>query len=198
MTSADDIPLDPVQAKTPAPGGSSRRSKGRGALSWVLTVVVALAATFAIKTWVLQVYSIPSESMVPALMIDDRVVVSKLSGDPGRGDIIVFDRPQNDVTIDPAAPKVLIKRVIGLGGETVDAPEGLVTIDGKPLDESYLPDGTRTVITAPIVVPEGKVLVMGDNRGSSKDGRVFGPISTSTIVGRGVLRVWPLDRFGGL
>jgi signal peptidase I len=183
-------------------------------MSWVITIVIALGVTFVVKTWVLQVYSIPSTSMVPTLEVGDRVVVSKLETDPGRGDIVVFDRPATSPA-GPDDPEVLIKRVIGLPGEHVSSRDGHVYVDGKLLEESYLPEGTVTRIGCretwgscdsvdpqaegfELVVPKGAYLVMGDNRSNSSDGREFGPIDQELIVGRGVLRVWQLSRFGGL
>jgi signal peptidase I len=173
------------------------KSHNRTILSWAITIVLALGLTLVVKTWFYQPFSIPSASMVPTLEIGDRVVVSKLNKDPGRGDIIVFDRPANDPA-GPGEPEVLIKRVIGLPGETVSAVDGKVQIDGKPLREAYLPDDVVTEISKPISVPPGDILVMGDNRMVSQDGRYFGPISEDLIVGRAILRIWPLGRFGSL
>ena len=173
------------------------KSHNRTILSWAITIVLALGLTLVVKTWFYQPFSIPSASMVPTLEIGDRVVVSKLNKDPGRGDIIVFERPANDPA-GPGEPEVLIKRVIGLPGETVSAVDGKVQIDGKPLREAYLPDDVVTEISKPISVPPGDILVMGDNRMVSQDGRYFGPISKDLIVGRAILRIWPLGRFGSL
>jgi signal peptidase I len=169
----------------------------RTAISWAITIAVALGLTLVVKTWFYQPFSIPSASMVPTLEIGDRVVVSKLNKDPGRGDIVVFDRPANDPA-GPGEPDVLIKRVIGLPGETVSARDGKVYVDGKPLREAYLPKGVETDIASPITVPPGDMLVMGDNRMISQDGRYFGPVSQKLIVGRAILRIWPLSRFGSL
>jgi signal peptidase I len=174
-----------------------KRNHNRAILSWAVTIALALGLTLVVKTWFYQPFSIPSASMVPTLEIGDRVVVSKLNKDPGRGDIIVFDRPANDPA-GPGEPDVLIKRVIGLPGETVSAEDGKVLIDGKPLREAYLKKDVVTEINTPITVPEGDVLVMGDNRMVSQDGRYFGPVSKDLIVGRAILRIWPLSRFGSL
>jgi signal peptidase I len=181
-----------------SPAAAKRRRKS-GAFGWAVTIAVAVVATLIIRTTTAQVYSIPSGSMIPTLQVGDRVVVSKLSTDAGRGDIVVFNRPENDPKRSPTDPDVLIKRVIGLSGETVEARSGKVYIDGKELKESYLPATTLTDrLDRPIVVPEGQILVMGDNRSNSSDGRVFGPISKKLIVGRAIMRLWPLSRFGGL
>lgn len=165
---------------------------------WVATVLIALALTVVIKTFVFQAYSIPSESMVPTLEVGDYVLVSKLGGDPGRGDIVVFARPANDPKTSPDDPDVLIKRVIGLPGETIDSADGAVVVDGRRLDESYLPEGTTTEFDESITVPAEQILVLGDNRSQSLDGRSFGPIPQEDVVGRGFLRFWPFSRMGGL
>ena len=172
----------------------------RNAISWGVTIVVALLLTMVVKTWIFQAYSIPSESMVPTLLIGDRVLVSKLNRDPGRGDVVVFNRPPNDPARGPNDPPVLIKRVIGLPGETITAQDGSVYVNGQKLVEDYLPKtaGAQTVIQSAIKVPNGQLLVLGDNRSVSFDGRSFGTISKDLIVGRAVLRIWPLSRFGSI
>jgi signal peptidase I len=173
-------------------------SAWRTAVSWGITILIAIAATLGVRAFVFEQYSIPSTSMVPTLEVGDRVIVSKLNSTPGRGDVMVFDRPPNDPARSPSDPKVLIKRVIGLPGETVEARDGQVYVDGNALEETYLPDGTVTSMDKPINVPEGQVLMLGDNRATSHDGRYFGPIEIDSIVGRAIWRIWPLDRLGGL
>ena len=197
---APDAPTDVDTASTPAddpvrPTGSI----GRSVLSWAITIAVAFALTMVVKAWVFQAYSIPSESMVPTLEIGDRVLVSKLDREPERGDVVVFRRPANDPKTSPDDPDVLIKRVIGLPGEQVSSDEeGHVLVDGRVLEEPYLPSGTSTTVGSPIAVPDGRLLVLGDNRGRSQDGRYFGTISEDLLVGRAVLRIWPPSRAGGI
>ena len=193
-SSPEDLPDSGRSVRIEEP---ERSNHTRTIISWGITIALALGLTLVVKTWFYQPFSIPSASMVPTLEIGDRVVVSKLNKDPGRGDIIVFDRPANDPA-GPGEPEVLITRVIGLPGETVSAKDGKVLVDGKPLREAYLPDDAVTEINSPIAVPAGDVLVMGDNRMVSQDGRFFGPISKDLIVGRAILRIWPLGRFGSL
>ncbi|HNI36290.1 MAG TPA: signal peptidase I [Microthrixaceae bacterium] len=181
------------------PEADRKRSRRSGALGWVLTIGVAVVLTVLLRTFILTAYSIPSPSMVPTLEVGDRVVVFQLNRDPARGDVIVFDRPPNDPKSSPDDPDVLIKRVIGLPGETVESRDGQVYIDGKALVEDYLPEGTETHnIDTPIEVPEGHLLVLGDNRGASFDGRYFGPIDKDLVVGRAIARIWPVSRLGGL
>ena len=198
---------------TPGPSKKAPKSTRRVMLEWGILIVAALLIAFVIKTFLFQAFYIPSESMVPTLNVGDRVLVNKLSydfHDVHRGDIIVFEAPplarSNDI-------QDLVKRVVGLPGETVEAhDDGHLYIDGRRLKEPYLPAGT---VTSPFdkvppnceapadgangcKVPPGRLFVMGDNRRASKDARVFGPIKESTIVGRVFLRIWPLDDIGFL
>ena len=184
-----------------------RRFGRRGAalVEWALVVVGAVALAVVVKIFLLQAFYIPSASMYPTLQNGDRVLVNKLSydlHDVNRGDIVVFERPASETSSN--IPD-LIKRVIGLPGEQVAFDGGQVYIDGQPLVEDYLPEGTVTTaanapnkctLQAPCSVPAGQVWVMGDNRGDSKDSRYFGTIPESTIVGRAFIKVWPLGRFG--
>jgi signal peptidase I len=139
--------------------------------------------------------------MVPTLQDGDRVLVNKLSYDAhdvNRGDVVVFHRPPNLVAAE-GDPEDLIKRVIGLPGETVTSRDGVVYIDDRRLTEPYLPEGTTTFnLDAPITVPDGHVLVMGDNRGNSTDGRSFGPIPIDSVIGRAFVIMWPPGRMGAL
>ncbi|QGG95290.1 signal peptidase I [Actinomarinicola tropica] len=175
-----------------------QRSPVRNLIEWLLVIGGALVVALVIKTFLFQAFYIPSESMEPTLTRGDRVLVNKLSDDLGgidRGDVIVFHRPPNE---PPSEIDDLIKRVVGLPGETVEGRDGRVWVDGAPLEEPYLADGVLTDPFAPIEVPEGGVFVMGDNRGNSRDSRVFGPIDEELIVGRAFVTVWPLGRLGGL
>jgi len=176
-----------------------------------LLVAVALLVVWPLRTFVAQAYYIPSASMTPQLEVNDRVIVSKLAydlHDPHRGDIVVFDAPPGLPTPpDRASAPVrfirrlfqpstqeFIKRVVALPGERVEARRGRIFINGKPLVEPYLPAGTSTQPFDATVVPPGELWVMGDNRSNSEDSRVFGPIRRSTVVGRAVVRVWPVQR----
>lgn len=191
----------------PDTGRRRRRSGTRNAIEWIAVVVGAVLVALLVKTFLVQAFRIPSESMDPTLITGDRVLVNKLSyrlHDVNRGDVVVFDRPKN-LPGGPDDPKDLIKRVIGLPGDTVTARDGQVYVNGRKLDEPYLPAGTSTVtlrdqysLEKGIKVPEGEVLVMGDNRSNSQDGRVFGPIPESSIVGRAFVIMWPFSRIGTL
>jgi signal peptidase I len=164
----------------------------RSVVEWVLIVAGAVLVAIVIRTFVLQAFYIPSASMEPTLDIDDKVLVNKLSykvHDINRGDIVVFERPPGET--DPKI-KDLIKRVIGLPGDTIEAHDGHIYVNSRRLNEPYLPDGLQTAPLAKQTVPDDNIFVMGDNRGSSKDSTVFGPISKDLVVGRAFIRVWPV------
>lgn len=183
---------------TAGPIGPRNRQRIRTVVEWILVIVGALIVALVIKTFLFQAFYIPSESMEPTLVDRDRVVVNKLSyrlHDVNRGDLVVFDRPPNEPVTDI---EELIKRVIGLPGETVEARDGSIYIDGQGLNEPYLDPETFTHAFGPITVPADHVFVMGDNRGNSRDSRVFGPIDQDLIVGRAFVLVWPLGRLGFL
>ena len=185
----------------------------RGLAELPLLALIALVVAFILKTFVAQAYYIPSSSMEPQLHIGDRVIVSKLSydlHDPHRGDIIVFPSPEDHSVDDSPLPirvvrgifegvglakpekEILIKRVVGLPGETVQAHDGHVFIDGRQLFEPYLPKGLATETFGPTTVPKGSLWVMGDNRGNSRDSRFIGAIKESDVIGRAILKVWPI------
>jgi len=155
--------------------------------------VGALLVAFLVKTFLVQAFYIPSGSMLPTLQEQDRVLVNKLSyrfGDVDRGDLIVFRGPDQA----PGEVKDLIKRVVGLPGETVEARDGQVLVDGQVIDEPYLGDGITTGPLEPQTVPPGHYWVMGDNRGNSKDSRFFGAVDEDLIIGKAFVRVWPLNK----
>jgi signal peptidase I len=184
----------------------------RGLAELPILALIALVVAFILKTFVAQAFYIPSGSMEPQLHVGDRVIVSKLAyqfHDPRRGDIIVFPSPEDHTVDDSPLPvrvvrgifegvgltkpakEILIKRVIGLPGETVEGRDGHVYINGRLLVEPYLPGGLRTESFGPTTVPSGDLWVMGDNRGNSRDSRFIGPITESSVIGRAIAKVWP-------
>ena len=177
-------------------------------VEWLIVIVCALGLALLLKAFLVEVFVIPSGSMEPTLMIDDRVVVYKLGyrfHEVNRGDVVVFRRPGEDSDADD-----LIKRVVAVGGETFEIRDGRVHIDGTRLEEPYLPDVERTLPKAPIrgcaneadsqrcEVPVGKVLVLGDSREDSRDSRYFGPVDVDDVVGRAFMKIWPPTDIGGL
>ena len=167
-------------------------------LEWGAVIAGALLAALLIKTFLFQAFYIPSESMVPTLNVGDRVLVNKVAydfGDIARSDIIVFRKPDNA----PASEvNEFIKRVVGLGGDTIESIDGHVVINDVPLEETYLPEGVITSGIRRQTIPEGSLFVMGDNRRNSQDSRVFGPVNVGLVVGKAFVRVWPIPAIGGL
>jgi signal peptidase I len=194
---ADPAEHDPEPVAEPPKSGSQRRT-ARLAIEWGGILVVAVLAAILIRSFVVQPFYIPSGSMEPTLKVGDRVLVNKLSYDlhgVHRGDIVVFKKPPNDT-----APGIndLIKRVIGLPGETIAAQDGQVDINGHPLAEPWLPKGVTTAPFGPQTIPPGEYFMMGDNRGDSSDSREIGPIPKHLFIGKAFVRVWPLSRVGTL
>jgi signal peptidase I len=193
-----DAPLD--GRPEPEPDEEFRRVRKkrhatRNAIEWVAIVAGALIVALLVKTFLIQAFYIPSLSMYSTLDKGDRVLVNKLSyhlHDVHRGDIVVFERPKN---VPDTGIKDLIKRVVGLPGETIESKDGDVYIDGKKLKEPYLDPGVRTVNLDRRKIGSDEVFVMGDNRTNSEDSRIFGPIDEDLLVGRAFVRVWPLFQF---
>jgi signal peptidase I len=163
-----------------------------------LIVIVAAAAilAFGIKTFVVQPFLVPSGSLEPTVMTNDRVLVNKFIyrfEPPRRGDIVVFSDPYGKL---PA----LLKRVVAVGGDTVDVKDGHLWLNGKELIEPYV-HGKPTepgTVPMPLKVPAGDVFLMGDNRPVSGDARFFGPQPVSHIEGKAFAVYWPLTSMRGL
>lgn len=192
----------------------------------LLLVVTALVMAVIVKAFFVQAFYIPSESMEPGLLVNDKLLVQKVSywiGDPQRGDIVVFDDPggwldagSSTVAANPVQKALeliglfptgghLIKRVIGVGGDRVVCCDtrGRLTVNGTSIDEPYVLDAGATGNQKfDVKVPAHHIWVMGDNRGNSADSRVHlgdpggGFVDVDQVVGKAWLRVWPLDRLG--
>ena len=183
-----------------------------------ILILIALVLAVFIKTFIVQAFFIPSGSMLETLQIDDRVLVSKLSyvwGEPDRGDVVVFDDPRGLPQPEESIPSRLwrnlaesigirtpqsefIKRVIAVGGDTVEGIDGVVYVNGEAIEEPYIPTYAFTSDFELVNVPEGEVFVMGDNRNDSVDSRSFGTIVEGDIVGRAFLVMWPATHWAGL
>jgi signal peptidase I len=195
-----DLPGSAQAAGHGSTDGSPR--SGKWIIEWLAVLAIALVLAVCVRTFVAQMFYIPSGSMLPTLQVGDRIVVNKLSyhlHGVARGDVVVFARPP----LERADYSDLVKRVIGLPGDTVASVDGRVYVNGKPLAEPWLrlplpvtspsplPDGFS--LTHPYTVPAGEYFVMGDNRTNSEDSRYFGPISGSLIVGKMAFKVWPVN-----
>lgn len=174
-----------------------RSNATRNALEWAVVLVGAVLVALVLRAALFQAFWIPSESMETTLLINDRVLVNKLSyklHDVHRGDVVVFVRREDE----PGQYRDLIKRVIGLPGDTVQSRENVVSVNGATMVEPYLDPGITTSDFGPVVVPEDQIFVMGDNRNDSYDSRNFGTIEEDRIVGRAFVLFWPVNRIGWL
>lgn len=204
---------------------ADREAGGDGILAFFRELPVLLAVAFLLafllRTFVVQVFYIPSGSMIPTLEVNDRIVVEKVTylfRDPVRGEIVVFAGDEIPTVVDeslagkvtrgigqflgvvPANARDFVKRVIGLPGDVIDIDkDGNVFVNGYQLEEPYKVDDPRAFPT--FVVPEGKLFFLGDNRPSSADSRFpsgLGFIDMSHVVGRAMVIVWPFDHTTGL
>lgn len=171
---------------------------------WFFVIAVALIIAFLVRMFVLQQFYISGPSMESTLLQDNRVLVNKLSyrlHGIGRGDVVVFDRVTSNG--QQVQHDDLIKRVIGLSGDTVEIRDCIVYVNNQALQEPYLnpndlaqtslDDRCRVPVLAAQTVPDSKIFVMGDNRPQSFDSRMFGPISEDLVVGRAFVVLWPIS-----
>ena len=177
----------------------ARNRRRRWLIEWAVIIALAVVVAIIVRAFVFQTFYIPSGSMEPTLNIGDRIVVNKLSYNfhgPHRGDIVVFTTPPNEQCAGPPVPD-LVKRIVGMPGETISGSRGVVDVNGKPLAEPWLPkvSSAYTLPFGPVKIPKGDYFMMGDNRMDSCDSRSWGPVSGSTFVGHVILRIWPLSRF---
>jgi signal peptidase I len=186
-----------VEPTVSRPG--NRRPSRRWILEWGIIIAAALVVAVLVRTFVFQTFFIPSTSMYPTLKPGDRIVVYMLDTTPSPGQIVVFRRPPKEQCGGPPVPD-LVKRVIGLPGQTIQGKDGVIFINGKKLPQPWLPKATDhpsspyTTAFGPVKIPKGDYFMMGDNRRDSCDSRDWGPLPGSYIVGRAVLRIWPLSR----
>jgi signal peptidase I len=164
----------------------------------VKTMAAAVVLSFGIRTFVAEARYIPSSSMEPTLLINDRLIIEKVSyrlGEPERGNIIVFN--PTDTLKQQNYHEAFIKRIIGLPGETVLVRGGKVYINSQPLPEKYIEEKPEYDY-GPVTVPEGQYLVLGDNRNNSYDSHYWGFVPKENIVGRAFVRFWPPQRLGSI
>lgn len=173
----------------PADERAARRRKIRRELfSWCRTILAALLIAFVLTQFVIVNATVPTGSMMDTIQKKDRLIGLRFAywfSDPQRGDIVIFD------AVD-FPDEHLLKRVIGLPGETVEGRDGLVYIDGQPLDEPYAREPIQEAF-GPFTVPEDSYFMMGDNRNDSLDSRFWEHpyVEKKDILGKAVLRYWP-------
>ncbi|PZG18681.1 signal peptidase I [Nonomuraea aridisoli] len=184
-----------MTAVTEKAEGVAKEKKKGGFRETVLLIAMGVGIALLLQAFVIGSFYIPSESMERTLLVNDRVFVNKLAGKPERGDIVVFKGWNGEDTI---------KRVIGVGGDKVVCcdKQRRITVNGTPLEEeSYLyPGDFASGDDFDVTVPAGKLWLMGDHRSASADSRAHmeepggGFISEDDVIGKAVVRYWPLSR----
>jgi signal peptidase I len=200
---------------------TKQKSKRRNSLvELVMIVGVALGLALAIQALLVKPFRIPSESMVPTLEINQRVLVDRVSkrfSEPDRGDIVVFKPPQGadqnacgvQHSAQSACPRPtpersdtnFIKRVVGMPGDRLSIRGGRVYLNGRAQREPYArPDSACGICNLPreITIPKGYYFMMGDNRGESADSREWGPIPEDWMIGQAFMTYWPPGKIGTL
>ena len=176
----------------PAPRHSPGRALVRFVRELLETILPALLIALLINVFIGQATRVEGQSMEPNLHSEQRLVVEKLSyrfHGPQRFDIVVLKMPSQ-------GEELLIKRVIGLPGETVEIRDGQVYVDGTLLEEPFTDQSTHPGRNSTITVPPLHIYVMGDNRDRSNDSRSFGPVPIDNVVGRAWLSYWPVEQIG--
>lgn len=227
----EERPDDAVEREAEEDGDAQEHAHRSFWKELPLLIGIALLLALLIKTFLLQAFSIPSASMQNTLQMGDRVLVDKLTpwfgSEPERGEVVVFHDPADWLSGQPtpepnifqqvlskiglmpdASEKDLIKRIIAIGGDTVECKKGgPVVVNGKELDEPYIYPGNTPCDDAPfgpITVPKGKIWVMGDHRQNSEDSRYHqqdstkGFVPVDKVVGRAVVVAWPVTRWATL
>ena len=154
-------------------------------------VLLGFVCVWAIRTWIVQPFYIPSSSMEPTLRATDRILVDKTAYTdemPATGDVVVF-RPAAD-------ERAYVKRVVAVPGQTVDVRNGRLTVDGREVIEPYSPTRVTEpgMMQLPVTVPDDHVFVLGDNRTGSEDSRDYGPLPAEDLAGRAFAIYWPYER----
>lgn len=172
------------------------KSMARYTLELVEVVLVAFALSWLIRTFVVEARIIPTGSMLPTIQLQDRVIVDKIFfkhfGELHPGDIIVFHPPASAHASDD-----FIKRLIAMPGDKVEIKNHTTYVNDQPLNEPYIKERSKEDF-GPVVVPEGFLFVMGDNRNNSADSREWGFLQEQNVTGRTLFRYWPLNHFGPL
>lgn len=221
---------DGMKKKACAGGAAAKSfSLGREIFEWFYTIAIALIIALIVKGFFFDMVKVDGESMVPTLQDGDRLIVRRIGYTPAQGDIIILDSAKekrneyydeleqttgksyssfgrffNYFSLDKSLKtKYYVKRIIALPGQTVDLRDGMVYVDGEPIDEPYYKGETYMTdvsVEFPQEVEDGYVFVMGDNRGNSTDSRSshLGQVPYNAIMGKAIFRLLPFNSFGTL
>jgi len=178
-------------------------SIGMFILEFVQSIVLALAVFVLLYLFVAQPNEVKGNSMLPNFVTGEYLLTDKLTynfSDPKRGDVVVFKAPPTEPCAEDECE--YIKRIIGVPGDRVMVMDGQVFLNGQVLDQYFLPSdfvtdsGSFMAEGVEVVIPDNQYLCLGDNRSHSRDGREFGPIDESLIVGKAFFKYWPVGSVG--
>ena len=204
-----------------------KNSVGKEIWEWIYTLLIAVAVTFLIKYFFFDIVRVDGPSMVPTLMDNEKLIITKCGYEPKVGDIVILDSRYDhrehymeeekggDTFISKYFPQLMrkedlkpryyVKRVIALEGQTIDfSDDGKVLVDGVEIDESAYYNGethpTDVMMEFPLTVEEGRIFVMGDNRSVSKDSRSseLGTVDEDAVLGKAQVRIWPISEVGSI
>lgn len=222
---------DPAAASAPSDAADPSVPRARRSPSWLVLLGIALVVMMLVRAFVVQSFYVPSGSMEPTIVPGDRILVDKLvSGDAlRRGDVVVFDGTTTFAAADRTPHQAggvvgsvlggaasmlginlgeqdFVKRIIGMPGDHVVCcdRQGRLMVNGTPVQEPYVMPGDKpSELTFDIVVPQGRLWVMGDHRSDSADSRAHlgdpggGTVRLTDVIGRAAVTYWPLSRLGG-
>jgi signal peptidase I len=187
--------MDEPQAASPEE--SEQHVTGFAPLSLLRDIAVSVVLAVVLIVFIYQPVKVEGTSMMPGLTNEERIFINKYEyklgvGSIDRGDLVVFHFPRDE-------SQSYIKRVIGLPGDEVEIDDGAVILNGRKIDEPYVPEEYRDHLSLPRDrVPAGHYFVLGDHRNSSNDSRMWGYVSRGEIYGKAVFVYWPLDKIGRL
>ena len=170
----------------------NEESKRRGLWELVRVVLISVLIVLPIRTYIAQPFIVSGDSMLPNFHNGEYLIIDELTyqfREPKRGEVVVFRFPLN-------ASDFFIKRIIGLSGETIEIKNGQLSVNGTILPEDYLPKNIETAPEVRITLGQNQYFVLGDNREHSSDSRSWGALEKSKIMGRALLRLWPVAKAG--
>lgn len=193
-------PNEEVKALEEAAKKVVKSGLSQDAKEWIIDIACAILIAVVILQFIMPTI-VKEHSMENTFFEGDYLFVSKKSytwfGEPSRGDVVVF---QSELELGNGNKKLLIKRVIGLPGDTISIANGVVYVNGEALDEPYTKDGYTGSEMLEETVPEGSYFCMGDNRQNSADSRDprIGFVKKEALKGKVIVRLWPISKFGGV
>ena len=192
-------PAPPEPADQAAEAPASAAPPEAAAKAWWASLLLWLALALLLRWAVVEPRWIPSGSMLPTLELQDRVLVEKVRPKLGQplplGTIVVFHPPGALLAAGYDSKAALIKRIVARSGDVVEVKAGQLYRNGEAAIEPWLTEPMQYRF-GPVTVPEGNLLVLGDNRNASLDSHLWGPLPSQEVIGTAVVRYWPLNRIG--